>query len=183
MGTCINLANELGDTLKLPSYLHILAIILFKCWQGTVDIGCILFFIHVCEAAVGIAQTDPILSMLYDFLAKSFSNLYFLSHDENSSLILHEFSMVEDVYCALYYYRASVALSATPARQLKTAMVWASFAMSLNLDETLTAYSSALATLPNILWIGNSRRAPQFPNKIECARFGFLCCDSCSKVQ
>ena len=158
MEPCIKLAIEIhDDVLHLPEYYSTLAEIMVGFWQGFTDTTWITAAAEMCEAGVDITQPDhPLLSTLYTMLGQIFSILYHHSQDNDDFSTLHEFSMVEDAYCVLYYYRASVALSMTPLTQLETAIVWASFSMDLNLNEALTAYSSALATLPNILWIGNS---------------------------
>ena len=139
------------DTLNFSKYHCRCASILQKFGEVTRDINLVNHAIDVCKAAVEFTRpNDPILPKLYTILGRSFLTLYHCSQDKNHFATLHY------AYWALINYRISVSLSATPDQQIEAAMTWASFAMSLNLNKTLTAYYSALATLPNILWIGNS---------------------------
>ena len=143
--------------MQLPGYYHTLALIMAESWRGFADTTWITVAAYLCEAGVNVIQPDdPFLSTLYTMLGQLFIILHNHPQENDKPSTLHEYLMVEDAYCALYYCKASVALSMTPRQKLEAAKMWASFSMHLNLNEALTAYSSALATLPNILWIGNS---------------------------
>ncbi|EDQ99619.1 uncharacterized protein LACBIDRAFT_316305 [Laccaria bicolor S238N-H82] len=156
MEKCLEMAHE--TDLDSPVYHHTLAVMLGKLWMVDGKIDWIYTCIKVCAIAINHARTDEsILPMLYHLIDKSFSIICIHSQAPNNVSVSQEVSAVEDAYCALYYYRASLTSSfATPKGCLEAALDWAEFATILNLNETLTAYSFALATLPNILWIGNS---------------------------
>jgi tetratricopeptide (TPR) repeat protein len=139
-------------------YLCTRAIMEEKLWRVDGNFDRIYACIEQCNLIINCIRTDdPILPILYQFIGTSFSRMYTHSQVANSGSVSQEFSVVEDAYCALYYFRASVTSPlVTPTDCLFSAVLWARFAESLNLNETLTAYHFALGTLPNVLWIGNS---------------------------
>ena len=146
-----------NDLLSL-GHLHRWAIMLENVYMVNGKIDRIYGCIEVCNWIINHLKTDdPIVPRLYHLLGRSFSIMCIHSQDASSDSVSQEVSAVEDAYCALYYYRASVTSPlATPALCMGAASDWAHFAKILNLNETITAYSFALATLPNISWIGNS---------------------------
>ena len=141
-----------------PEYLYTSAIIEEKLWRVDGKFDRIYACIEQCNLTINCIRTDDlVLPILYQFMGESFSRMYAHSQVVNSGSVSEEVSAVEDAYCALYYYRASVTSPVvTPTDCFFSAVWWANFAESLNLNEALTAYHFALATLPNILWIGNS---------------------------
>ena len=102
-----------------------------------------LKYFHIAIAAIPIGH--PNLAGCQQNLALSYAHKF------------QTLGNIDDLHCALFYFHASTqSQTANPQVLMASAKKWADLANENNLPECMDAYSSAISTLPNLLWMGNA---------------------------